>query len=79
MQLKHLEFHTLDGLDLPGLLYEPDQKTDKVAILLHGNGSSSIFSTLAFLTAFFGTVVSSAGPAGATGASYSDVKTGQLS
>jgi len=43
MQLQHLEFRTSDGLDLPGLLYEPDSKTDKVAILLHGNGSSSIF------------------------------------
>lgn len=48
MQLKHLEFHTSDGLDLPGLLYEPDQKTDKVAILLHGNGSSSIFYSPSF-------------------------------
>lgn len=43
MKLKHLEFPTVDGLNLPGLLYEPDTKTDKVTILLHGNGSSSIF------------------------------------
>lgn len=48
MQLKHLEFQTTDGLDLPGLLYEPDQKTDKVALLLHGNGSSSIFYSPGF-------------------------------
>lgn len=43
MKLKHLEFPTADGLNLPGLLYEPNKKSDKVAILLHGNGSSSIF------------------------------------
>ena len=48
MQFKHLEFHTSDGLDLPGLLYEPDQRTDKVAILLHGNGSSSVFYSPSF-------------------------------
>ena len=48
MQLKHLEFRTSDSLDLPGLLYEPDQKTDKVAIFLHGNGSSSIFYSPSF-------------------------------
>lgn len=45
MILKHLEFRTSDGLDLPGLLYEPDQKTDVVAILLPGNGSTSIFKS----------------------------------
>jgi len=43
MKLSHLEFPTSDGLNLPGLLYEPDIKTDAVAILLHGNGSSSMF------------------------------------
>ncbi len=43
MHLSHLSFSTEDGLNLPGLLYEPTKKTDKVAILLHGNGSSSIF------------------------------------
>lgn len=48
MQLRHLEFRTPDGLDLPGLLYEPDQKTDRVAILLHGNGSTSIFYSPSF-------------------------------
>ncbi len=45
MKLSHLEFRTPDGLDLPGLLYEPDQKTDVVAILLPGNGSTSIFKS----------------------------------
>lgn len=43
--MKHVEFPTEDGLSLPGLLYEPDKKIDKVAILLHGNGSTSIFKS----------------------------------
>lgn len=38
-----LTFDTQDNLKLPGLLYKPKQKTDTVAIWLHGNGSSSIF------------------------------------
>ncbi len=37
------QFQTPDGLLLPGLLYEPAKKTDRVAIVLHGNGSSSVF------------------------------------
>jgi len=41
--LKLVSFQTSDNLSLPGLLYEPAKKTDKVAIYLHGNGSSSIF------------------------------------
>lgn len=41
--LKLVEFTTSDHLLLPGLLYEPTNKTDRVAIYLHGNGSSSIF------------------------------------
>ncbi len=40
-QLTH--FETTDHLLLPALLYEPKHKTDKVALYLHGNGSSSIF------------------------------------
>ena len=36
-------FETPDHLLLPGLLYEPEKKTDKVVIYLHGNGSSSVF------------------------------------
>lgn len=41
--LRLVSFATSDNLTLPGLLYEPDKKTDKVALYLHGNGSSSIF------------------------------------
>ena len=41
--LKLVSFVTSDNITLPGLLYEPEKKTDKVAIYLHGNGSSSIF------------------------------------
>lgn len=40
--MKFVEFGTRDGLTLPGLLYEADN-SKKVAIFLHGNGSSSIF------------------------------------
>jgi len=39
---KFIEFNTSDGLLLPGLLYE-GKKSKKVAINLHGNGSSSVF------------------------------------
>lgn len=38
-----VSFTTKDKLRLPGLLYEPDRKTRKVALFLHGNGSSSVF------------------------------------
>lgn len=38
-----VRFRTEDGLTLPGLLFEPPKKPKKVAITLHGNGSSSIF------------------------------------
>ena len=41
--LQLVSFETPDRLSLPGLLYEPKEKTDKVAIYLHGNGSSSVF------------------------------------
>lgn len=36
-------FLSTDNLLLPGLLYESKEKTEKVVIFLHGNGSSSIF------------------------------------
>ena len=39
---KFIEFATEDGLTLPGLLYDV-KDSKKVAIYLHGNGSSSIF------------------------------------
>ena len=38
-----VEFKTSDNLYLPGLLFEPAQKTDRAALFLHGNGSASIF------------------------------------
>jgi len=37
-----VEFKTKDGLNLPGLLYEP-KRAKSAVIYLHGNGSSSIF------------------------------------
>jgi len=43
MYLTLTSFKTRDGLTLPGLLYEPERKTRKVVIFLHGNGSSSVF------------------------------------
>lgn len=39
---KFVQFDTSDGLNLPGLLFEAE-KSNKAAIFLHGNGSSSIF------------------------------------
>jgi pimeloyl-ACP methyl ester carboxylesterase len=37
----HLEqFPNTKNINLPGLLYEPERKNDKVLIYLHGNGSS---------------------------------------
>lgn len=35
--------NSTDKLELPGILYEPPEKTDKVAIYLHGNGDSGVF------------------------------------
>jgi pimeloyl-ACP methyl ester carboxylesterase len=43
---KLIELKTKDGLLLPGAFFEPKRKTKKVAIFLHGNGSSSIFYAL---------------------------------
>lgn len=40
---KLIQFESTDNLLLPGLIFEPKNKTDKVAINLHGNGSSSVF------------------------------------
>ncbi|MBI2040431.1 hypothetical protein HYT18_05170 [Candidatus Microgenomates bacterium] len=37
-----IQIKTEDGLTLPGLFYEAP-KTNKAAIFLHGNGSSSVF------------------------------------
>lgn len=40
---KLVRFESTDKLLLPGMLFEPKTKTSKVAINLHGNGSSSVF------------------------------------
>lgn len=40
---KLTEFQTTDKLTLPGLLYSPSKKINKVAVNLHGCGSTSIF------------------------------------
>lgn len=40
--MKFVEFDTKDGLTLPGLLYQA-KGSKKIAIFLHGNGSSSVF------------------------------------
>lgn len=45
-------FLSTDNLQLPALLYEPKEKTKKVALFLHGNGSSSIFYKKAEMDAF---------------------------
>ncbi len=36
-------FRSTDNLQLPGLLFTPQQPTKKAAIYLHGNGSASVF------------------------------------
>jgi len=41
--LQLVQFEAKDGIVLPGLLYSPKDKTNKVALYLHGNGSASIF------------------------------------
>ena len=38
-----VSFETPDKINLPGLLYQPKVKSNKAAIWLHGNGSSTIF------------------------------------
>lgn len=43
-----ISFPATDGLNLPGLLYKPQDASDEVVIYLHGNGSSSIFYSPAF-------------------------------
>lgn len=41
--VRFVDFKATDGVVLPGLLFEPKNKSTKVAIFLHGNGHSSIF------------------------------------
>jgi pimeloyl-ACP methyl ester carboxylesterase len=40
-----LRFETSDGLDLYGLLFEPERKTKRVAVFLHGTGGGNIFES----------------------------------
>ncbi len=47
-----VSFESTDRLTLPGLLYKPDKTSKKVAIFLHGNGSSSIFYKTHFIPSF---------------------------
>lgn len=47
-----VKFKTKDKLLLPGLLLEPARKTRRVAINLHGNGSSSVFYSVDQTNAF---------------------------
>src|SRR5271167_1539659 len=42
MENEIVQIKTVDGLTLPGYLYK-SVKSKKVAIFLHGNGSSSVF------------------------------------
>ena len=37
------EFRSTDNIVLPALLFTPNIKTSKIALYLHGNGSSSVF------------------------------------
>ena len=43
MKQELVHFLTSDNLRLPGLLYEPEQKSKQVSIYLHGNGTASVF------------------------------------
>jgi alpha-beta hydrolase superfamily lysophospholipase len=43
MKTTLIDFTTTDKLVLPGILFEPKNKTKKVILYLHGNGSSSVF------------------------------------
>lgn len=43
MKSRFTNFPTLDHLNLNGILYEPEDYTNKIAIFLHGNGGSDIF------------------------------------
>lgn len=44
---KPIELQATDGFLLPGLLFEPKHKTKRAVIVLHGNGSSSVFYPIA--------------------------------
>ena len=44
--MKKIDFLATDGLKLNGLLYESNQKTDKVILSVHGMSSNFSFSPL---------------------------------
>jgi len=50
--LRLVEFLNKNKIRLPGLLYEPAQRTKKVLINLHGNGSASVFYSVQRSNAF---------------------------
>ena len=44
--INFVQIESTDHLLLPGLLFEPKRKSKKAVILLHGNGSSSVFYSM---------------------------------
>ena len=40
-----VRFSATDGIELPGLLYEPERRTRRAAVFLHGTGGASIFDS----------------------------------
>jgi pimeloyl-ACP methyl ester carboxylesterase len=40
-----VKFSATDGVELPGLLYEPDHRTRRATVWLHGTGGASIFES----------------------------------
>lgn len=40
-----VRFEATDGVELPGLLYEPGRKTKRALLWLHGTGGASVFDT----------------------------------
>jgi pimeloyl-ACP methyl ester carboxylesterase len=40
-----IRFEATDGTDLAGLLYEPERRTRRAAVFLHGTGGASIFDS----------------------------------
>ena len=45
MKLSHVQFETEDHLSLPGLLFEPEEKTKTAVIYLHGMGGSVFYGS----------------------------------
>lgn len=43
MRLELVSLLSTDSIELPGLLYQPDKDTKKVAVLLHGMGDNAVF------------------------------------